>query len=96
MPFLPGIVSTQAHHTGVASYINTKKTENIEKERYGCCIPRPRAAFFSITVAIEYEILSNILLAIAEKEDGKPDQWMRSAMMLITCCYIFLIALSSL
>ena len=39
-------------------------------------------------VAIEYEALVNILLAIAEKEDGKPDQWVRNAMMLITCCYI--------
>jgi hypothetical protein len=29
----------------------------------------------SITAAIKYEIPANILLAIAEKEGGKPGQW---------------------
>ena len=29
----------------------------------------------SITAAIKYEIPANILLAIAEKESGKPGQW---------------------
>lgn len=32
----------------------------------------------SITAAIKYEIPANILLAIAEKEGGKPGQWVRN------------------
>ncbi len=33
----------------------------------------------SITAAIKYEIPANILLAIAEKEGGKPGQWVRNS-----------------
>lgn len=33
----------------------------------------------SISAAARYEIPANILLAIAEKENGKPGQWMRNA-----------------
>lgn len=33
----------------------------------------------SITAAIKYEIPVNILLAIAEKESGKPGQWVRNS-----------------
>ncbi len=32
----------------------------------------------SITAAVKYEIPANILLAIAEKEGGKPGQWVRN------------------
>ena len=32
----------------------------------------------SITAAVKYEIPANILLAIAEKESGKPGQWVRN------------------
>ena len=32
-----------------------------------------------ITAAIKYEIPANILLAIAEKEGGKPGQWVRNS-----------------
>ena len=32
----------------------------------------------SIAAAIKYEIPANILLAIAEKEGGKPGQWVRN------------------
>jgi len=32
----------------------------------------------SIAAAIKYEIPANILLAIAEKEGGKPGQWIRN------------------
>ncbi|SEG06708.1 transglycosylase SLT domain-containing protein [Nitrosomonas ureae] len=32
----------------------------------------------SITAAIKYEIPANILLAIAEKEGGKPGQWVKN------------------
>ncbi len=32
----------------------------------------------SVTAAIKYEIPANILLAIAEKEGGKPGQWVRN------------------
>ena len=32
----------------------------------------------SIAAAIKYEIPANILLAIAEKESGKPEQWVRN------------------
>ncbi len=33
----------------------------------------------SITAAVKYEIPANIVLAIAEKEAGKPGQWVRNA-----------------
>jgi len=33
----------------------------------------------SIAAAIKYEIPANILLAIAEKEGGKPGQWVRNS-----------------
>ena len=33
----------------------------------------------SVTAAIKYEIPANILLAIAEKEGGKPGQWVRNS-----------------
>ncbi|MBA3754705.1 MAG: transglycosylase SLT domain-containing protein [Nitrosomonas sp.] len=33
----------------------------------------------SITAAVKYEIPANILLAIAEKEGGKPGQWVRNS-----------------
>jgi len=33
----------------------------------------------SITAAIKYEIPANILLAIAEKEGGKPGHWVRNS-----------------
>ena len=33
----------------------------------------------SITAAIKYEIPANILLAIAEKEGGKPGQWVHNS-----------------
>lgn len=33
----------------------------------------------SITAAIKYEIPANIVLAVAEKEAGKPGQWVRNA-----------------
>ncbi len=33
----------------------------------------------SITAAIKYEIPANILLAIAEKEGGKPGQWVSNS-----------------
>ena len=33
----------------------------------------------SITPAIKYEIPANILLAIAEKEGGRPGQWVRNS-----------------
>ena len=32
----------------------------------------------SITAAVKYEIPVNILLTIAEKEGGKPGQWVRN------------------
>lgn len=32
----------------------------------------------SITAAVKYEIPANILLAIAEKEGGKPGQWVNN------------------
>lgn len=32
----------------------------------------------SVTATIKYEIPANILLAIAEKEGGKPGQWIRN------------------
>ena len=32
----------------------------------------------SISAAIKYEIPANIMLAIAEKEGGKPGQWVRN------------------
>ncbi|MBL0011120.1 MAG: transglycosylase SLT domain-containing protein [Nitrosomonas sp.] len=32
----------------------------------------------SIIAAVKYEIPANILLAIAEKEGGKPDQWVQN------------------
>ena len=32
----------------------------------------------SIIAAVKYEIPANILLAIAEKESGKPDQWVQN------------------
>ena len=32
-----------------------------------------------IQAAVRYEVLANILLAIAEKEGGKPGQWVRNA-----------------
>ena len=33
----------------------------------------------SITAAVKYQIPANIVLAVAEKEAGKPGQWMRNA-----------------
>lgn len=33
----------------------------------------------SIIAAVKYEIPANILLAIAEKEGGKPGQWVRNS-----------------
>jgi len=33
----------------------------------------------SVTAAVKYEIPANILLAIAEKEGGKPGQWVRNS-----------------
>lgn len=33
----------------------------------------------TITAAVNYQIPANILLAIAEKEGGKPGQWVRNA-----------------
>jgi hypothetical protein len=33
----------------------------------------------SITAAVKYEIPANIVLAVAEKEAGKPGQWVRNA-----------------
>lgn len=33
----------------------------------------------SISAAVKYEIPANILLAVAEKEGGKPGQWVRNA-----------------
>ncbi len=33
----------------------------------------------SIAAAIKHEIPANILLALAEKEDGKPGQWVRNS-----------------
>ena len=33
----------------------------------------------SISAAIKYEIPANILLAIAEKEGGKPGQWVKNS-----------------
>ncbi|CAE6518994.1 Lytic transglycosylase catalytic [Nitrosomonas nitrosa] len=35
-------------------------------------------AVCSIIAAVKYEIPANILLAIAEKEGGKPDQWVQN------------------
>ena len=36
-------------------------------------------AVCSITAAVKYQIPANIVLAVAEKEAGKPGQWMRNA-----------------
>ena len=33
----------------------------------------------SITAAVKYEVPANIVLAVAEKEGGKPGQWVRNA-----------------
>lgn len=33
----------------------------------------------SVSAAIKYEIPANILLAVAEKESGKPGQWVRNS-----------------
>ena len=33
----------------------------------------------SIAAAVKYEIPANIVLAVAEKEGGKPDQWVRNS-----------------
>ena len=33
----------------------------------------------SITAAVKYEVPANIVLAIAEKEGGKPGQWVRNS-----------------
>jgi hypothetical protein len=33
----------------------------------------------SISAALRYEVPANIVLAVAEKEGGKPDQWVRNA-----------------
>jgi hypothetical protein len=33
----------------------------------------------SIQAAVQYEVPANILLAVAEKEGGKPGQWVRNA-----------------
>lgn len=35
--------------------------------------------FCSIAAAIKYEVPANILLAVAEKEGGKPGQWVRNS-----------------
>ena len=32
----------------------------------------------SVSAAVHYDVPANILLAIAEKEDGKPGQWVRN------------------
>lgn len=41
----------------------------LEQERIVC----------SISAAVKYEIPANILLAVAEKEGGKPGQWVRNS-----------------
>ena len=33
----------------------------------------------SISAAVKYEVPVNIVLAVAEKEDGKPGQWVRNS-----------------
>ena len=33
----------------------------------------------SISAAVKYEVPANIVLAVAEKEAGKPDQWVRNS-----------------
>jgi hypothetical protein len=33
----------------------------------------------SIAAAVKYEIPANIVLAVAEKEGGKPSQWVRNS-----------------
>ena len=33
----------------------------------------------SITAAVKYEVPANIVLAVAEKENGKPGQWVRNS-----------------
>lgn len=38
----------------------------------------PESIVCSISAAISYEIPANILLAVAEKESGKPGQWVRN------------------
>jgi hypothetical protein len=38
----------------------------------------PERVACSIQAAVRYEVPANILLAIAEKEGGKPGQWMRN------------------
>lgn len=39
----------------------------------------PEPVVCSIQAAVKYEVPANILLAVAEKEGGKPGQWVRNA-----------------
>ena len=39
----------------------------------------------SIQAAVKYEVPANILLAVAEKEGGKPGQWVQKSLSVILC-----------